>query len=201
MFKRASKRFSKFIKAQQHKKSGNANAPAYQRKQATWLADFQDEPIHVIDHHDRRSPSYPHTSHLAKPQLKRRSIQHQSPSVHGIGIFSDTLLYSDFIRSSLQILEIDIKHFGHPNTFQPKAYPLYDSISAWIIFLSDGSDFHSQEHFLDRFLDRYVDKPTLFLCAQTNRVKTSEKINQFVAETGLFKLQSEFMQKYDMALA
>jgi len=189
MFKRSSK--PKII--QQHTSSNNPNLPIYQRKQANWVAEFPDEPIHIVDHHEQSQLS----SLRDKLKLKRRSIQRQSTSENGIGIFSDTLLYSDFIRSSLQILEIDIKHFGHPNTFQPKAYPLYDNISAWIIFLSDGSDYH----FLDRFLERYVDKPTLFLCAQTNRVKTSGKINQFVAETGLFSRPSGFMPKNDMEMA
>jgi len=186
MFKRASKRFFKPQSIQPNTHSSNRNAPVY--KQSTWLDDFHDEPIHVIDHPKQSQATNKYTKSLAK--LKRRSNQRQPPTEKGIGIFSDTLLYSDFIRSSLQILEIDIKHFGHPNTFQSSAYSRFDDISAWIIFLSDNSDYHSLDHFLDRFLDRYVDKPTLFLCAQSNRVKTSEKINKFVAETRLFNLPS-----------
>lgn len=134
--------------------------------------DIQDEPIHVIP------PSPPH--------IKGRSLTN-SIAASRIGIFSDTLLYSEFITSFLQILEVDIKHFGHPNTFNKNTYSQYDDISAWIIFLSDSNGAHTQDYFLDRFLDRYVEKPSLFLCSETNRVKTSEKINQFVIDTGLFQ--------------
>ena len=198
MFKRASKRFSKFKNKQRLKKS--ANIPADQQKQATWLDDFKDEAIHVIDKPKLHLASNQFTHFLAMPKLKRKPIQPRSPSQKGIGIFSATFLYSDFIRSSLQILEVDIEHFGHPNTLHATAYPIYDDIPAWIIFLSDSSGFHSQDHFLERFLERYVDKPTLFLCAQASRVKTSEKINQFIADTGLFKPSHELKHKNDIAL-
>lgn len=117
-----------------------------------------------------------------KNKLKRRPLPKKC-----MGVFCDTAFYANFIKSSLQILEIEIKHFAPPATFTSTEYSSYDEISAWIVFVSDGGDFH----FIDRFVDRYVDKPTLFICPQTSIVKTSEKINQFVAETKLFNLNTE----------
>jgi len=187
MFKRTSKLFSKRSSKpraiKRHTILGRLNTPQHKNPQTTELDDLQDKPIHVMEQPKaNRQPS-----HLAIPFLKRSTILHPPTSKKRIGIFCDSLLYADFIRSSLQVLEIDIQYFGHPNTFQVNKYTLYDNISAWVIFLSDGSDYL----FLDNFLDRYVNKPTLFLNAQTNRVKTSEKINQFVTATELFKPTGE----------
>jgi len=98
-----------------------------------------------------------------------------------LGIFSDTKMYSALIKSELNSYDINIKHFNHPKTFIPCQYPFFDSISAWIIFLSDEAD----DAFLDNFIDRYIDKPSLFLFAKTNRLKTAQKINDFVKEAGL----------------
>ena len=184
MFKRTSKLFSKRPskpkEIQRHALLGRRNTPQHKNPKTTVLDDLHDKPIHVMDQPKANQRS----SHLAIPFLKRSAILRLPTSKKRVGIFCDSLLYADFIRSSLQILEIDIQYFGHPNTFQASNYTLYDDISAWVIFLSDGSDYL----FLDNFLDRYVNKPTLFLNAQTNRVKTSEKINQFVIEVGIFKL-------------
>jgi len=98
-----------------------------------------------------------------------------------LGVFSDTKMYSALIKSELNSYDINIKHFNHPKTFIPCQYPFFDSISAWIIFLSDEAD----DDFLDHFIDRYIDKPSLFLFAKTNRLKTTQKINDFVKEAGL----------------
>jgi len=139
------------------------------------MTEFHDKPIFL---------SLKHEIHRNNIQASKALFaQNRCRSEQGIGIFSDTKQYSDFIKSSLQVLEINIKHFGHPDTYQANNYAIYDDIQAWIIFLSDGGDYL----FLDQFLDRYVEKPTLFLCAQSTRVKTAEKINQFVKETALFE--------------
>ena len=197
MFKRSLKKSSKLKEAQTKQNSNVSSISIPQLHQSVLLDEFQDEPIHVIDvptQNQRKSLT-------SNPHIKQKTIQSMTPTNTGIGIFSDTPIYSEFIRLSLQILEIDIKHYGHPSTFTPSAYAHYDDISAWIIFLSDGNDQHSIDRFLEQFLDRYVHKPTLFLCAETNIVKTSEKINQFVAETGLFKLPYKFMQTENKAFA
>jgi len=187
MFKRAIKR----NKMQNYAHSINRKVPAEMKRGLTWLDDIRDEPIHVSAKHEPCRP----TLKVVKP--KPLSVACQSPSENGIGIFSETKLYYDFIRSSLQILEVNIKHFDHPRTFLPINYSFYDDIPAWVIFLSDGSDYQ----FLDQFLDRYVEKPTLFLSTQISRVKTVDKINQFIAETELFNSPDITGQKRRMAFA
>mgnify|MGYP000603717440 CR=1 FL=1 len=102
-------------------------------------------------------------------------------STKTLGIFSDTRMYSALIKSELERYSLNIKHFNHPKTFVASKYPYFDGVSAWIVFLSDDCD----NEFLDKFIDRYVDKPTLFLCPKTNRLKTSQKIYQFVCKSGL----------------
>jgi hypothetical protein len=109
---------------------------------------------------------------LSNSCLKNRKL------TKSLGIFSDTKMYSALIRSELQSYQLNVKHFNHPKTFVKRKYPLFDSVSAWIVFLSDDCD----SEFLDTFVDRYYEKPTLFLCPKTSRAKTSEKIEAFIAD-------------------
>jgi len=107
---------------------------------------------------------------------KKNTRPKKSSNLKGLGIFSDTKIYSAMINSELQGYNLNIKHFNHPRTFKKSKYPLFDSVSAWIVFLSEEGD----SEFLDKFLDRYIEKPTLFLFPKTNRLKTAEKIREFV---------------------
>jgi len=109
--------------------------------------------------------------------LQLKSCQRKPVSSNSLGIFSDTKIYSAFIKYEIDNYELNLKHFNHPRTFQPNNYSLFDSISAWMVFLSDSCD----SDFLDAFIERYVDKPTLFLCPKTKRETTTHKINQFVS--------------------
>ena len=98
-----------------------------------------------------------------------------------LGIFSDTKMYSALIQSELQPYKLNIQHFNHPNSFTRNRYPLFDSVSAWIIYLSEkGSD-----EFLERFIERYFEKPTLFLFAKTKRITTSQKLKSFILDNDL----------------
>lgn len=95
---------------------------------------------------------------------------------NSLGIFSDSKAYSALIKQELNAYQIAIRHFNHPSTFKENRYEFFDQISAWILFLSDDCD----EEFIDRFLDRYSDKPTLFICPKTSRLRTSDRINDFI---------------------
>ncbi len=105
-----------------------------------------------------------------------------------LGIFSDVKIHSEMIKSELKQHDISVKYFIHPKTFTADNYSVFDDISAWIIYLSDEVD----EVFLDKIIDRYIDKPTLFLCAKTNRIKTTQKINQFVLDNHLTVNQLDY---------
>ena len=96
----------------------------------------------------------------------------------GLGVFSDSKIYSALIHSVLSDYHLNIQHFNHPNTFKPENFKVFDSISAWIVFLSD----ESESDFLDLFLDRYVDKPTLFLFSKLNKDASIKTINQFIQQ-------------------
>jgi len=109
------------------------------------------------------------------------AVNTNNQPVNNLGIFSDTRMYSALIKSELNKFDLNISHFNHPKTFTPSNYPFFDSVSAWIIFLSEDCD----DHFLDQFIDRYVNKPTLFLCPKTSRIKTSQKMKQFILDSDL----------------
>lgn len=96
----------------------------------------------------------------------------------GLGVFSDSKIYSALIHSVLSDYHLNIQHFNHPSTFKPQKFKVFDAISAWIVFLSDESD----SDFLDLFLDRYVDKPTLFLFSKLNKDASIKTINQFIQQ-------------------
>jgi hypothetical protein len=115
---------------------------------------------------------------LNKASAPRESIQGLS-----LGIISDSKIYSAMIKSEVEPQMSQVRHFNHPNSFTPDRYGFFDSISAWIIFLSedDSSDF------FDRFHERYEDKPTLLLFEKMKRKQASEKIAQFMAENGFSK--------------
>ena len=98
-----------------------------------------------------------------------------------LGIFSDSRIYSAMIKHELKRHDVTIKHFHHPASFKPERFGLFDSIDAWMVFLSD--DYEGD--FLDGFLERYEDKPTLFLVEKSQRRRTSRNIDQFLAENGL----------------
>ena len=83
--------------------------------------------------------------------------------------------------------ELDIKHFNHPSSFKKDKYPFFDTISSWIIFISDEQD----SDFLDDFLDRYVDKPTLFLYSKVNKGACMSSIEQFRKQNNLEALESD----------
>ena len=95
-----------------------------------------------------------------------------------LGVFSDSKAYSAFVKSELAKLEVDIQHFNHPRTLNAVHYPHFDTIDAWIVFLSD----ESEDNFLDQFIDRYIDKPTLFLVPKSSRKTTVKTIRTFVKE-------------------
>lgn len=95
-----------------------------------------------------------------------------------LGVFSDSKVYSAFIKSELAKFEVDILHFNHPVSFTPEKYVHFDSIDAWIVFLSDDST----EDFLDQFIDRYIDKPTLFLVPKSGRKTSALSIKEFVSD-------------------
>lgn len=101
--------------------------------------------------------------------------------LNSLGIFSDSKIYSALIQSVLSNYHLNIQHFNHPNTFKPRDYPAFDSISSWIIFLSD----ENESDFLTLFLDRYVDKPTLFLFSKLNRDASVKRIEQFIYQHNL----------------
>jgi|GEM_PF-588555 hypothetical protein len=98
-----------------------------------------------------------------------------------LGIFSDSRIYSAMIRHELKCHDVTIKHFHHPASFRPERFDLFDSIDAWMVFLSDDYD----GPFLEEFLDRYEDRPTLFLFEKSQRRRTSRNIDQFLAENEL----------------
>ena len=105
----------------------------------------------------------------------------------GLGVFSDSKIYSALIHSVLSDYHLNIQHFNHPNTFKAKNYEYFDSISVWIVFLSDENDCD----FLDLFLDRYVDKPTLFLFSKLNKDASIKRIHQFIQQHNLHKAISD----------
>lgn len=102
-------------------------------------------------------------------------------ALNSLGIISDSKIYSALIHSVLTNYHLNIKHFNHPDTFVEKHYDFFDSISSWIIFLSDEQECD----FLDRFLDRYVDKPTLFLFSKLNKDASVKRIQQFIQQHNL----------------
>ena len=108
----------------------------------------------------------------------RSRIDTPSESLPSLGVFSDNKAYSAFVKTELSKLDVDLRHFNHPNSLKPANYCHLDKIDAWIVFLSD----ESEELFLDEFLDRYIDKPTLFLVPKTKRKASSMRISQFVDE-------------------
>jgi len=57
-----------------------------------------------------------------------------------LGIFSDSRIYSAMIRHELKCHDVTIKHFHHPASFRPERFDLFDSIDAWMVFLSDDYD-------------------------------------------------------------
>jgi len=149
---------------------------------------------YVVDYADDDTPILVTPSHELNKTIQQQAMgKNVSPSkmkpdansnkhlLNSLGIFSDTRMYSALIKSELKKFDLNISHFNHPKTFTQSKYPFFDNVSAWIIFLSDDCD----NDFLDHFIDRYVDKPTLFLCPQTSRVKTSQKIKQFVLDSDL----------------
>ena len=115
----------------------------------------------------------------------------------GLGVFSDSKIYSALIHSVLSGYHLNIQHFNHPSTFKPERFELFDTVSAWIVFLSDdsGSDadtgYSADSDFLDLFIDRYVDKPTLFLFSKLNKDACIKRINQFIHQHSLHIPQSQ----------
>ena len=103
-----------------------------------------------------------------------------------LGIFSDSRIYSAMIRHELKHHDVIIEHFHHPTSFQPERFDLFDSIDAWMVFLSDAYE----GDFLEQFLERYADKPTLFLFEKSQRRRTSRNIDQFLADNGLTRVKS-----------
>jgi|TARA_R110002049_G_scaffold99587_5_gene242428 hypothetical protein len=101
--------------------------------------------------------------------------------LNSLGVFSDSKIYSALIHSILSKYDLDIQHFNHPSTFKQSNYSCFDSISTWIVFLSDEQD----SDFLDHFLDRYVEKPTLFLFSKVNRGACIGSIGQFIKQNNL----------------
>lgn len=105
--------------------------------------------------------------------------------LNSLGVFSDSKIYSALIHSVLSMFDLDIQHFNHPVTFKQDNYLCFDSVSAWIIFLSEEQD----SDFLDLFLDRYVDKPTLFLFSKLNKDACMSRIEQFIEQNNLEALE------------
>lgn len=101
-----------------------------------------------------------------------------------LGIFSDSRIYSAMIKHELKRHDVSIKHFHHPASFNAERFGLFDSIDAWMVFLSDDYD----GPFLEEFLERYDDKPTLFLFEKSQRWRTARNIDQFLAENELTKV-------------
>lgn len=136
-------------------------------------APSNDEIIELgLPHH--QSESKPNVYGFDFDKVSSRDLKQLS----GLGVFSDSKIYSALIHSVLSDYYLNIQHFNHPSTFKPSNYKLFDSISAWIIFLSDENDCD----FLDLFLDRYVDKPTLFLFSKLNKDASIKRINQFIQQ-------------------
>ncbi|TDT44456.1 hypothetical protein DES49_0562 [Halospina denitrificans] len=100
-----------------------------------------------------------------------------------LGIFSDSRIYSAMIQHELKRHDVTIKHFHHPASFRPERFDFFDSIDAWMVFLSD--DYEGD--FLEQFLERYDDKPTLFLFEKCQRRRTARNIDQFLTENTLTK--------------
>lgn len=100
-----------------------------------------------------------------------------------LGFFSNSGFYSSFIKATLENCNVANRHVNHPDNFQPENYPFFDTISAWLIYLSEDCN----TDFLNRFLERYYDKPTLFLCPNTDRNKTKRKIQSFVSSLNAMK--------------
>ena len=98
-----------------------------------------------------------------------------------LGVFSDSRIYSAMIRQELKRHDVTIKHFNHPASLRPERFDFFDSIDAWMVFLSDEYN----GDFLDTFLERYGDKPTLFLVEKSQRYRTSRNIDQFLTGNGL----------------
>lgn len=98
-----------------------------------------------------------------------------------LGVFSDTKMYSALISSELKQHNINLKYFNHPKKFHASDYTFFDSITAWIVFLSEDAD----DKFLDLFIERYIDKPCLFLFAKGNRKKTEHKVRRFLLDHNL----------------
>jgi len=140
--------------------------------------DVFDKPIVVENIIQPRRPSTSAYNNERFPfkNLKPTINFDKGFSTKSLGVFSDTKIYSAFIKAELEKHNVDIRYFNHPRTFLPQSYALFDSVSAWIVFLSDDCD----GRFLDSFINRYFDKPTLFLCPKTKRSKTTQKINEFI---------------------
>lgn len=107
--------------------------------------------------------------------------------LNSLGVFSDSKIYSALIHSALSKYDLDVQHFNHPDTFTQNKYAHFDSISSWIIFLSDEQDCD----FLDKFLDRYVDKPTLFLFSKLNKDACMSRIEKFIRQNNLEAYECE----------
>lgn len=120
-------------------------------------------------------------------QLHRGSVTDCKRHLNSLGVFSDSKMYSVLVHFILSKYELDIKHFNHPATFKKDKYPFFDTISSWIIFISDEQD----SGFLDNFLDRYVDKPTLFLFSKVNKEACMSSIEKFIKQNNLETLASD----------
>jgi len=149
--------------------------------------EVYDRPI-VVAEIDQHPPFYntnpfPFTINNSESKLSVKGVLSKS-----LGVFSDVKMFSEMIKSELKQHDISVKYFIHPKTFTADKYSIFDGISAWIIFLLDEAD----DVFLDTIIDRYIDKPTLFLCAKTNRIKITQKINQFVLDNHLTVNQLDY---------
>jgi len=154
-------------------------------------AVFQTIPSYPVEYADSESHiTVKKAKRLNRPFIKKnQSFKRARPLTRSanceltksLGIFSDTKMYSALIQSELQPYELNIQHFNHPNSFTRNKYPLFDNVSAWIIYLSEkGSD-----EFLERFIERYFEKPTLFLFAKTKRITTTQKLKTFILDNDL----------------
>ena len=119
------------------------------------------------------------------PEEQNTEIPSVAPAREkSLGIFSDSRIYSAMIKHELERHDVTIKHFHHPASFRPERFELFDSIDAWMVFLSDAYE----GPFLEQFLERYDNKPTLFLFEKSQRLRTSRNIDQFLTENRLTTL-------------
>jgi len=153
----------------------------YERKDNSLFESVETETIPLL----REAVEAP----IVQPELRESDKTIVSAGVTGatlvqeksLGIFSDSRIYSSMLKHELKHYNVAIEHFHHPDSFQPEQFDLFDSIDAWMIFLSDTHE----SDFLERFLDRYDDKPTLFLSEKIQRLRTSRNIDRFLTENGL----------------